>query len=97
MRKAIFMAMGIAAMLVAAVGCQYDDTNIWNEVEHIKDRVATLEEAVIKTNEDIVALQTIVNALQKNVYVTEVTPTAEGYVITFSDGTTALVKMVLTA
>ena len=84
--------MGIAAMLVAAVGCQYDDTNIWNEVEHIKDRVATLEEAVIKTNEDIVALQTIVNALQKNVYVTEVTPTAEGYVITFSDGTTAQIK-----
>ena len=84
--------MGIAAMLVAAVGCQYDDTNIWNEMEHIKDRVATLEEAVIKTNEDIVALQTIVNALQKNVYVTEVTPTAEGYVITFSDGTTAQIK-----
>ncbi len=74
------------------VGCSYDDTSIWNEIENVKDRVETLEEAVIKTNEDIVALQTIVNALQKNVYVVSVTPTADGYTIQFSDGTTAEIK-----
>lgn len=74
------------------VGCSYDDTNLWNEIENVKDRVETLEEAVIKTNEDIVALQTIINALQKNVYVTSVTPTADGYIILFSDGTTAEIK-----
>ena len=61
--------MGIASMLTAATSCQFDDTDIWNEMEQIKDRIETLEEAVIKTNEDIVALQAIVNALQKSVYV----------------------------
>ncbi len=74
------------------VGCSYDDEAIWNEIENVKDRVETLEESVIKTNEDIAALQTIVNALQKNLYVVSVTPTAEGYTIVFSDGTTAEIK-----
>ncbi len=74
------------------VGCSYDDEAIWKEIENVKDRVETLEESVIKTNEDIAALQTIVNALQKNLYVVSVTPTAEGYTIVFSDGTTAEIK-----
>ena len=56
-------------MLTAATSCQFDHTDIWNEMEQIKDRIETLEEAVIKTNEDIVAPQAIVNALQKSVYV----------------------------
>ena len=74
------------------VGCSYDDEAIWKEIENVKDRVETLEESVIKTNEDIAALQTIVNALQKNLYVVSVTPNAEGYTIVFSDGTTAEIK-----
>ena len=85
------LAFGVVATLLAAVGCQYDDTNIWNEMEQIKDRIETLEQAVIKTNEDIVALQTIVNALQKSVYVTSVEQSYEGYVIKFSDGTSATI------
>lgn len=85
------LALGVVATLLAAVSCQYDDTNIWNEMEQIKDRVETLEQAVIKTNEDIVALQTIVNALQKSVYVTSVEQSYEGYVIKFSDGTSATI------
>ncbi len=84
--------MGVVAMLAAMVGCSYNDEEIWKEIENVKDRVETLEESVIKTNEDIAALQTIVNALQKNLYVVSVTPTAEGYTIVFSDGTTAEIK-----
>lgn len=92
MKRVIYLALGVVATLLAAVGCQYDDTNIWNEMEQIKDRVETLEKSVIQTNEDIAALQAIVNALQKNVYVVSVTPTADGYTIVFSDGTTAEIK-----
>ena len=84
--------MGIAAMLTAATSCQFDDTDIWNEMEQIKDRIETLEEAVIKTNEDIVALQAIVNALQKSVYVKSVEQSYDGYVINFSDGTSATIS-----
>lgn len=86
------MALGVVATLTAMVGCSYDDEAIWKEIESVKDRVDMLEESVIKTNEDIVTLQTIVNALQKNVFVVSVTPTAEGYTIVFSDGTTAEIK-----
>ena len=85
------MALGVVATLTAMVGCSYDDGAIWNEVNQIKDRVTTLEEAVIKTNEDIVALQTMVNALQNNVYVVAVNTTTDGYIIEFSDGTTATI------
>ena len=73
------------------VGCSYNDEAIWKEIENVKDRVETLEESVIKTNEDIAALQTIVNALQKNVYVVGMITTADGYVIEFSDGTKATI------
>ena len=85
------MALGVVAALTAMVGCSYDDEALWKEVEQIKDRVTTLEESVIKTNEDIVALQIIVEALQNNVYVVAVTTTADGYVIEFSDGTKATI------
>ena len=89
--KKIFMLLAVAIVGISMTGC-YNDNELWNEMEQIKDRVTTLEEAVIKTNEDIVALQTIINALQKNIYVTSVTPTANGYTIQFSDGTTAEIK-----
>ena len=76
---------------ITLTGCEYDDTNLWNEVENVKNRVTALEEAVKKTNNDISALQTIVEALQKMVYVTSVQTSADGYVINFSDGTTATI------
>lgn len=85
------MALGVVAMLTALTGCSYDDSAIWKEIEGVKDRVDMLEESVIKTNEDIAALQTIVNALQKNVYVVGVLTTTDGYVIEFSDGTKATI------
>ena len=91
MRKFLCLALGVVAALTAMVGCSYDDEALWKEVEQIKDRVTTLEESVIKTNEDIVALQIIVEALQNNVYVVAVTTTADGYVIEFSDGTKATI------
>lgn len=91
MRKVVCLALGVVAMLTALTGCSYDDSAIWKEIESVKDRVDMLEESVIKTNEDIAALQTIVNALQKNVYVVGVTTTTDGYVIEFSDGTKATI------
>ena len=86
------MALSAIIALSAVVGCSYDDTALWREMEQVKDRVTSLEEAVIKTNEDIVALQTIVDALQKNLYVVSVTPTAEGYTILFSDSTSVTIS-----
>ena len=38
--------MGIVAMLTAATSCQFDDTDIWNEMEQIKSDLAALTERV---------------------------------------------------
>ena len=85
------MAFSAIVALSAVVGCSYDDTALWREMEQVKDRVTILEEAVIKTNEDIVVLQAIVDALQRNLYVVSVTPTADGYTILFSDNTSVTI------
>ncbi|MBR4871078.1 MAG: DUF4465 domain-containing protein [Alistipes sp.] len=89
MKKIIYFLMAIVGITLTS--CEYNDTNLWNEIEDVKNRVTALEEAVKKANNDISALQTIVEALQKMVYVTSVQTTADGYVINFSDGTTATI------
>ena len=85
-----FWLMAIAGMLLTS--CEYDDTYLWNEIEDIKNRVEVLEDAVQKINGDIAALQTIVDALERNLYVTSVETTAEGYSIHFSDGSVATIS-----
>jgi hypothetical protein len=88
--KRIFMLLAVAIVGISMTGC-YDDDELWNEMESVKNRVTTLEEAVQKTNGDLSALQTIVSALQKNVYVSEVSQSANGYVIKFTDGKSATI------
>ena len=89
--KKIF-TMAVAALLLAGpTSCSYDDSDLWTAVDDVKDRVDALEAAVSGVNGNLSALQTIVEALRNNVTVTEVTPTAEGYVIKFSNGETATI------
>lgn len=89
--KRFFTILAVALVTISLTSCEYDDSKLWSEIENVKERVETLEEAVVKANEEIVALQSIVNALQKSVYVTKVENNANGYTITFSDGTTATI------
>ncbi len=87
----------LAGVLVAAslatgtTGC-YNDDDLWNKVDDLDSRVTALEEAVTVANTNISALQQIVDALQSNVYVTDVTTNADGYKITFSNGTEAVIR-----
>lgn len=91
MKKSYVLLLMISS-LFSLVGCTYDDTALWNEMEQIKDRVSVLEESVIKTNEDIQALYSIVNALKNQVFVTDVEQTEVGLTLVFSDGTTATIN-----
>ncbi len=70
-------------------GCKYDDSGVWEELNAQKARIEALESQAAAQNSNIVSLQSIIDALQKNVYVSSVTATDEGYTITFSDGKTA--------
>ena len=91
MRK-IFGFLMILLAGISQTGCEYDDAGLWDEMEDVKNRVTALEKAVEKTNSNIEALQAIVEALQKNVYVTTVQTTSNGYIISFSDGSSATIS-----
>lgn len=92
MKKIFFVALLCTAMLTQS--CQtdvYDDSSLRTEIDDLKDRVTTLEELCEQINTNISSLQTIVTALQNKVTVSEVDETANGYIIRFSDGTTAII------
>ncbi|MBP3425864.1 MAG: DUF4465 domain-containing protein [Rikenellaceae bacterium] len=87
--KRFFTPILAAFVGLSLVSCEFDANPLWQEIDGVKERVDNLEVSVNKNNNDIAALQTIIEALQKNVYVTAVNTTSEGYTISFSDGKTA--------
>lgn len=65
--------------MLSAVSCnKFDDTQIWDKLNDHEKRISALEELCRKMNTNIDALQTIVEALQKNDYITAVAPVTEG-------------------
>lgn len=79
-------------LLISFVGfssCTYDDTSLWAKVNNHENRITELEELCKQMNSNISAMQTIVNALNENNYITSVSPVVEngqtiGYTISFT-------------
>ena len=69
------------------VSCM-DFKDLYERVDQLEQKVAALEEL----NTTVSGLSTTIGALKNNVYVKEVTETAEGYVIKFSDNTQAVIR-----
>ncbi len=87
MKKLLTWAVMVTA--IALSSCKYDDDDLWSSVHGLEDRVAKLEELCKQMNTNISSLQTIVEALEENDYVTNVTPVMQdgkeiGYTIVFS-------------
>ena len=81
--------LSLLSVIFLTFGC-YDDSDIRNELRDHEERLAKLETLCKQMNTNISALQTIVSTLQKNVFVTAVTPIKEGsdivgYAISFSN------------
>ncbi len=92
MKKTLWILASTVLVALLAVGCskEQDLASLKEQVEDLSSRVAKLEEAVKKLNDETVpGLQNLITALQGKVYVNSVTTTADGYVIAFSDGKTA--------
>lgn len=87
MKKKIILFM-MALVIFSLTGCH---NRLREQMEELESRVLALEELAQKTNGEIAAIQTIVNALHNNVYVLSVEPTSDGYIINFSDGTSATI------
>ena len=78
----------VALLFVAGCSKEYDDSLLSGRVDDLENRVSKLEQLCQQMNTNISSLQTIVTALQKNDYITAVTPISEngntiGYTITF--------------
>lgn len=79
-------------LLVSFMGlwsCAYDDTPIWEKVNDHENRISYLEQLCTEMNSNISAMQTILEALENNDYITGVTPIVEGgetvgYTISFA-------------
>ena len=75
-------------------GCsdKYDDSALRNDLNDLENRVAKLEELCKQMNTNISSLQKIVDALQDNLSISRVEQISDGYIIHFSDGSTATIK-----
>ena len=75
-------------------GCsdKYDDSALRNDLNDLENRIAKLEELCKQMNTNISSLQKIVDALQDNLSISKVEQISDGYIIHFSDGSTATIK-----
>ena len=98
--KKLFTLFAIALAVVVSSCSKFDDSAIWDKLneheETLNDhekRIAALEELCRQLNTNIDALQTIVEALEKRDYITNVSPVREdgeivGYTISFANSDT---------
>ena len=81
----------LPVLCVALAGCKddFDDSELRKQIADLDGRLTSLEKLCAQMNTNISSMQTIVNALQQNDYITGVTPITEedntiGYSITFA-------------
>ena len=75
-----------AALGVLFTSCQYDDADLINRIDNLDQRLTELEETVKNLNNDIAGVQTLVEALNGNVYVSKIVEGESGYEVYFTDG-----------
>ena len=83
--------------LICIASCKkFDDSAIWLELQEHERRIEELETLCNKMNSNIESLSVIINTLQKNDYVTNVTNVIEngkeiGYMISFNKNASIII------
>ena len=70
----------------------YDDSELVDRINKLEEEQKKLEEEQKEMQEQIDAQQTLLDALTKNLTITSIVETDEGYIITFSDNSTITFK-----
>lgn len=91
--KKLLTLFAIALVVVVSSCSKFDDTPIWDKLNDHESRITALEELCKQMNTNIEALQTIVEALEKRDYITNVSPVRKdgeviGYTISFAESDT---------
>ena len=83
MKKLLFL---VAAFGMLFTACEYDDSAINDRIDDLENRVTELEETIAALNQDIAGVQTLVGAMQNNVYVSKIVKGETGYEVYFTNG-----------
>ena len=86
------LSLLLCSLLLFGCSDKYDDSALRNDLNDLENRVAKLEELCKQMNTNISSLQKIVEALQDNLSISKVEQISDGYIIHFSDGSTATIK-----
>ena len=90
MKKTLSLLM--CGLLLLGCSDKYDDSALRNDLNDLENRLTILEERCKQMNTNISSLQKIVDALQDNLSISRVEQISDGYIIHFSDGSTATIK-----
>ena len=85
MKKLMYLALSVVAMLLAPTGCSYDDGAIWDKFEE-------LESEIDQNRSDIETLTALMDALSGGKVIVATETTDEGVVLTFSDGSKVTIR-----
>ena len=86
------LSLVFCGLLLFGCSDKYDDSALRNDLNDLENRVTKLEELCTQMNTNISSLQKIVDALQDNLSISKVEQISDGYIIYFSDGSTATIK-----
>ena len=86
------LSLVFCGLLLFGCSDKYDDSALRNDLNDLENRVTKLEELCKQMNTNISSLQKIVEALQDNLSISKVEQLSDGYIIHFSDGSTATIK-----
>lgn len=90
--KKTFRLLSVFLLGATVWSCSYDDSALWDKVNDLDGRVQTLETTVKGMNTSITSLKGIVEALDGGKVITKTESTADGYILTLSDGSTLTLK-----
>ena len=86
------LSLVLCGLLLFGCSKEYNDSALRNDLNDLENRVTKLEELCKQMNTNISSLQKIVDALQDNLSISKVEQISDGYIIHFSDGSTATIK-----
>ena len=92
--KKVFFALLMGLAVYACTPVAYDDTAIKEQIDNLDDRLTKVEEDLATLELNVAAMKTLAEALKSGKYIVSYVALEDesGYTITFSDGTSVVVK-----